>query len=675
MKKWGIGNRRVWIGVVALCAFAASTVGAGPGSTMVRVGNHVPLIAMARSQHIGRLPSNQPMSLAVALNVNDEAALGRLIERLHDPSDALYGQFLTPDEFTQQFAPTQQQFDEVAKYLGDRGLVVAYTHPNRMIIDVTGSASDVENAFQLEMHQYQTPEGQTAFAPNVDPLVSDAVSSRIAGVVGLSSFGNRKSHAHIRPALQQPLQVGSGPGGALSPSDIKKAYNLSGLTQTGTGQTLALFELDGYTPSDITGYTKQFGITAPPLQNILVDTATGAAGAGAGEVTLDIELMMAIAPGVTKILVYEGPNSDAGVIDTYAKIANDNLAKEVSTSWGGAEDQMVASTMIAEKNAFMQMASQGQSIFAAAGDSGAYDDGTNLSVDDPASDPYVVGVGGTNLKLSGTQTYVSESTWAIPASGGNAAQGGGGGISTQWTLPSWQAGIASKANLGSTAMRMVPDVSLDADPNTGYAFFYKGAFGIVGGTSCAAPLWAAFTALINEQRLINKTPVLGFANPAIYQLASSANYALNFHDIADGSTNLHFPTTTAYDLATGWGSFNGTSLFNSLVSPVLPPMIPAGLALTPHNHLIGVSWSGSTGAASYTLSRGTSATGPFTPVASATTATSFQDIGLINGTTYYYVLTGVNSAGTSGNASMSAAPALVVPQTPTSFTLISVAAQ
>src|SRR5262249_33656501 len=145
------------------------------------------------------------------------------------------------------------------------------------------------------------------------------------------------------------------------------AYSLSGTTLNGSGQTLGLFELDGYTASDVTNYENFFSLPHVTLQNVLVDGFSGipSGGGGSAEVTLDIELQIALAPGATRILVYEGPNSTAGVVDTYNRIATDNLAKQISTSWGLPESSNSATVRNSENTIFQQMAAQGQSIFAA----------------------------------------------------------------------------------------------------------------------------------------------------------------------------------------------------------------------------------------------------------------------------------------------------------------------
>ena len=362
----------------------------------------------------------------------------------------------------------------------------------------------------------------------------------------MNSHFHLKTHVRRKTAASREAHPNEAvnPENHITPALIKSAYNLSSTSLTGAGETLALYELDGYTSSDVTAYASQFGLPTLNIKNVLVDGATGKPGDGADEVTVDIELMAALAPGA-RILVYEAPLNAtyANAIDVFNRIVSDNQAKVVSTSWGNAENEINAGDptfITSENNIFQQMAAQGQSMFSAAGDNGAYDDSYNcnnstLEVDDPGSQPYVTSVGGTTLRLNSSGAYVSETSWATSAASGpcvkdaesnpnySAAEGGGGGISTIWPLPSWQSGLGSSANQGSTTMRMVPDVSLDADENnSGYSIYYSGAWIVAGGTSCAAPLWAAFTGLLNQGRVAASMSRVGQFNPAIYPIAKSA---------------------------------------------------------------------------------------------------------------------------------------------------------
>ena len=566
---------RLGLALLGLSALSAPASAQSPGFSALP--GHIPMAART-AQAVAPLTATQPVALALTLPLHRQAELDDLLRGLSDPADPRYGHFLTPEQFTARYSPTPAEYARVIAYAKSLGLTVTGTHPNRTVLDVSAPAGQVGRAFGLHLMTYSRTDGRTFFAPDAEPQVPSALRGLVSGIVGLSNVSLRQPHLRLpfsalSPALD-PLaagrQTGSGPNGGLSPTDIKTAYNLGGIPANGDGQTLALFELDGYTASDVAAYETAFGLPKIPLQNIFLDGATAAplTTNGAAEVTLDIELQAALAPGAAKILVYIGPNSGTGGIDTYNKIATDNLAKQISSSWGLDEISTGASERNAENTVFQQMAAQGQTIYAASGDSGAYDNGSSLTVDDPASQPFMAGVGGTALATNGPGgPYKSETTWNNGA--GNGA--GGGGISTVWNIPSYQSGLAgSAASKGSATKRNVPDVSLDADPNTGYAIYYGGGWTLYGGTSCAAPLWAAFTALVNQRRAAAGSGPLGFANTPLYALAKTGAYAADFHDIADGSTNLFYPAVAGYDNATGLGTFNGAALLADLSGSAAP---------------------------------------------------------------------------------------------------------
>lgn len=534
-----------------------------------RLPGHLPAI-MALSHPVAKTEPNEVLSLALVLPLRHQQQLQQLIQRLYDPSDPLYGHYLTPQQFTALFAPTPQEYAQVALWAQAQGFRVVGTHRNRLLLDVEAPARTVESAFGLHLLQFIGPDGRLFRAPDRNPK---APPVPLAGVVGLDTAANIHPFAHVFSQGYDVLGVaphgGTGPNGGLSPSDIKTAYSFP-TAQTGAGQTLGLLELDGYNPSDIQGYENYFHLPNVPLQNVLIDGFDGKPGNGAIEVTFDIELMVGLAPGASRIIVYEGPNTASGYVDTWARIANDNLAKQVSTSWGAPEDQMPPSIIQAENAIFMQMAAQGQTVYAASGDNGAYDDGTTLSVDDPAAQPYMVGTGGTRL-----YTVSPGGAWSAES----ASVKSGGGISALWPIPSYQQGLISAASKGSTTMRNVPDVALNCD--IGYATFLQGVWINVGGTSACAPSWAAFTALVNEARAQAHLPPLGFANPALYAIARNAtHYAQDFHDITTGS-NKYYPAVPGYDDATGLGTLIGTNLLTDLASPSLPLPTPSNLIGNP----------------------------------------------------------------------------------------------
>jgi kumamolisin len=530
----------------------------------VRLSGHVPSKAVSQALFKEHLDSNVSVPITFVLPLRNQEALEQLIQQINNPADQQhYGKYLTSAEFIENFAPTQEDYDTIIAYVKKLGLDVIGIHPNRILLNVSGPTKSIEAAFQLKLNMYQQTNGRKFYAPDDEPEVPVAIASIINGIVGLDNSAvwhayNRRQEIS-KEMLNAPNAASfpSGPGGGYAPNDIKIAYNLNGVSANGSGQKVALFELGAYLASDITAYATYFGLPSANLTNVLVDGGSG--GAIDPEVALDIELVLALAPQ-SQVYVYEGPNSSQGVLDTYNRIATDNIAKQVSTSWGLGENEVSSQSLQAENTIFQQMAAQGQTIYAAAGDSGAYDDypSKTLVVNDPASQPYVVGVGGTSLTVNATTgAYASETVWNDGL--GNGA--GGGGVSSVWPIPSWQTNVST---VYSKTNRNVPDISLNADQLKGYAIFYNGQWSSYGGTSCAAPLWAAFTALVNEQRQAAAMSVLGFANPPLYTIGTTAaSQTLDYHDITVGN-NLFYQAGPGYDNASGWGSFNGANLFASL---------------------------------------------------------------------------------------------------------------
>ena len=567
---------------ILICSLPAP-VQAAP--LQMRLVGHTPRTALAKAHLLGRVAPQETINLALTLPVHDQAGLTDLLQHLYTPGDPQCGHFLTPQEFTARFGPTPDEYAAVAAFAQQQGLTVTNTHPNRLLLDVSGPASVVEAAFSIHLGRYQSPTGHIFRAPDSDPAIPEALAGHLEGVIGLDTVAVRRPHLRRIPAFGGGNSGNSG----LTPANIKTAYGLQSSTVNGAGQSIALFELDGYDSNDIRTYERAYGLPTASLQNILVDKATGIAGTDSDEVTLDIEMAQALAPNISQIIVYETPNSadsDAPALDCYAKIANDNLAKQVSTSWGAAETTVVQATRKAENSIFLQMATQGQSMMSASGDNGAYDDPNfpnTTDVDDPASQPYVTGIGGTTLTTSGTGAYLSEEAWGDPSDTTFSANGsgGGGGFSTVWPVPPYQTKIGS-----GFSGRSVPDVSFNSDPNTGYAIYYSGTWQTFGGTSCAAPLWAGLTALVNQQRTAQGSGPIGLLNTAIYQIAEGTRYSADFHDITVGN-NLLYPAVTGYDQATGWGTPVGSAL--------LPDLAAYGTSTTSPGRLL---WDNTDGTAS-----------------------------------------------------------------------------
>ena len=501
--------------------------------------------------------------------MRDSQGLSNLVENLYDPASPTYRQFLKPQEILDQYGPTKQQYQAVIAFASSNNLTVTHTHFNRMLLDVSGSVADIEKAFNIHLRTYHRPEGgNDFFAPDAEPTVEEDIP--ILDVSGLSNY--RPPYPLIRPskANVQP-NSGSGSGGTYMGNDFRMAY-VPGVSLTGTGQTLGMLEFDGFYTNDITRYESLAGLPAVPLQTILLDgyngTPTTGSDSGNPEVSLDIEMAISMAPGLSKVIVYEaGPSGIPN--DVLNSMATNEPANQLSCSWGWGGGPSATTDQI-----FQTMAAHGQSFFCASGDSDAYSAGeldNSSEATTPSDSPYITIVGGTTLTTSGpVGSWVSETVWNW-----NNNTGTSGGISSHYAIPTWQQGISMSANGGSTTMRNIPDVALTGDNI--YVAYGNGSSGSFGGTSCATPLWAAFVALVNEQAANYGQPSMGFINPAIYALGKGASYTSLLHDIVTGNdTNSvspnEFYATTGYDLCSGWGTPQGLGLINAL-APQPDPLI------------------------------------------------------------------------------------------------------
>ncbi len=601
---------------IAAALLAAVSTAAAASPSRVRVGS--PPRHPARSSVVGTLPSATRIALTVTLKPRDPAGLASYAQAVSSPGSSLYHHYLTVDEFRQRFGPTRVQIDAVETSLSAQGLRPGSVSTNGLAIPVSASAGAIAHAFSLSFQRVALASGRTAFANTQAPQFAASSAGIVQGVIGLDTLslphpqGLQVAHGRAHSAAAAapgpvPQVVTGGPqpcSAAVShaPSDdaytadqIASAYKFSslyGAGDEGAGQTIAVFELEPNEASDIAAYQACYG-TSASVGYVPVDGGAGS-GAGSGEAALDIEDVIGMAPRA-RVLVYQGPNSDSGPYDTYSQIVNDNQANVISTSWGLCEPEQGSAEIDAENTLFQEAALQGQSVFAAAGDAGSeacYDPGTDfdssLAVSDPASQPFVTGVGGTTLSAPGPPPV--QSAWNDRITDPNHDEGaGGGGISTQWPMPSYQSGApaalrvinssSSRTPCGAPSgsyCREVPDVSADADPDTGYLVYWEGGWIGIGGTSAAAPTWAAFTALVNASSTCNEAPI-GFANPALYKAAANA-YSSDFYDVTSGNNDYtgsqggKFAAGTAYDMASGLGTPDGSMLPPVLCNGGTPPV-------------------------------------------------------------------------------------------------------
>jgi hypothetical protein len=543
----------------------------------------------------GRMAPTDHLHLAISLPVRDKEALARFLGELYDPASTNYHHFLTPQQFADRFGPPKEDYQALIEFARACRLTVTGEHANRLLLAVSGSVADIERAFHTTLRLYPHPtEARAFYAPEATPSLD--LSVPLLDISGLNNYYRpHPTSRHVIPADASghptPLS-GSGPGGNYIGKDFRLAY-APGVTLTGTGQEVGLVEFDGYYARDISNYESQAGLSPFPLQVVLLGDFDGQPGSNNGEVSLDIEMAGSMAPGLQAILVYEADPNNGSLNEVVSRMVSDNLAKQLSCSWSSG-----APTTGSLDQYFLEMAAQGQSFFCASGDKGAY----SGSIPIPIDDPNITAVGGTTLTTGAGGAWAGETVWNW-YTGGEGTGASGGGISTTYGLPSYQTAAITVADQGSTVNRNVPDVALTAD--NVFNTYNDGESGSVGGTSCAAPLWAGFTALVNQQAVaVSGTPV-GFLNPALYALGEGADYAATFHDITSGNNfrnarSTRFVAAPGYDLCTGWGTPKGQALINALAG------LPDPLGISPAN---GFTAAGPVG-------------GPFTPAAQVFTLTN-----------------------------------------------------
>jgi subtilase family serine protease len=577
-----------------------------------------------------------PLKLTIALRPQNASALQSLATAVSTPGSPSYRHFVTVDQFAKRFGATSAQISAVQSQLRSQGLTVGAPSANHLTLPVSGSVAQVQSAFSTRLSKVKLKSGETTYFNSAAVALPASVAGDVQGVVGLDGAAiprpqyvkpTAKRSSMMRHALA-PQEATGGPqpcsqatalqNQGYTADQIATAYNFSPYYLSGdmgAGQTVALYEEGApYPQSDVGEFQGCYGTTGT-VTLVPVDGGPGAYNAndpnaveGDGEVTLDIDVVSELAPKAN-ILVYSAPGTASGGIDTLTAIVSQNQAKVVSISYGACEKNTPQATSTAENTLMQEAAAQGQTVFSSSGDAGdamcsqanpASPD-TSLSVIDPGAQPFNTSVGGTTLTaISPTPTEtVWNDNYTIDNNGGVHGSGSGGGVSQNFKMPAYQSTAASflglvnadsgKVSCGGGSCREVPDVAADASAGTGYVVFSNGAWTVTGGTSASSPLWAGLFALADASSTCRGLS-LGFANPALYQVAGSA-YLSNFYDIgptpspksgqADNDVFFNhtngfdanpgiYPTTADYDMTTGLGSPNAAALGKSLCSVRAP---------------------------------------------------------------------------------------------------------
>jgi hypothetical protein len=615
-------------------AFAAEPPVTAPAVRLATAGSRVP----AGAARLGPLPSDRQLTMSVILRPSHTTELAALLHDLYDPSSPRYGQWLATGEFDREFGPSPAEVAGVTSWLRGKGLLD--TTVQGMTVRTTGSARDFARAFGVSFAGYRLRQGAAGYAASAPPLVPSAVAGGIATIVGLSdtvrfdSALDRQPRGippHASPRATTPTGLSD-----AHASTCARAINFAGLTYwtprqvgslyrmndlfgaglNGKGKTIALLELGQSRPADTSAYLSCFGLHND-VKIVHIDGGALPDTTGTLEAEIDTQEVATQAPGAA-IVSYEAPNNASGEYDAYSRIVSENRAQVISTSWGKCEAALEAEpdfrgqpVMDALHTVFQQAAAQGQSVFAATGDTGSEDcyDGTStppsetLQVDHPADDPFVTGVGGTALLQPGLEPVWNECEGSVGdscAAGGDHA--GGGGLSNHYKRPSWQP-LASNATC--TTCREVPDISANA--GVGETFFDSDSssgpnplldhWTAVGGTSIAAPLLAGMAADITQTC---KGGRLGNFAPKLNALAATHVYGSALVDVTQGFnwstflpetpgsidlTRNHagaYKTSTGFDLASGLGVPIASGLTCPHITSLSPNHGPPGIHVTVH---------------------------------------------------------------------------------------------
>ena len=593
-----------------------------------------------------------PVTVTLSLKLRDEQAASERLESVYTKGSANFHQFLTAAEFASQFGPTDADVAAASAHLAKYGLQAQRS--GATTLRVTGSPAALEDAFQVRLHVYDVAasaggEAYRFFAPTTTPKIPSEVSAVVEGVVGLSTRPQFAPHLQRAPLKHGAADIKTTKAstalpdalGYLTVLDFEKYYDVDPLIQkglSGKGRTLGIVTLASFTKSDAFAYWSALGLNVSKsrIKIVNVDGGPGAPSDASGslETTIDVEQSGGIAPGAN-IIVYQAPNTNQAFLDAFVHAIEDNTAESISVSWGAWEwfnnlanspvtDPFTGETVSELKafhEVFLQAALQGQSMFAAAGDAGAYDanDGLTppdwslaLSVDNPASDPYITAAGGTTL--AGTQEFTLpnnktlsvtvpvERVWGWdyllplcdaldldPIECGIFPVGSGGGVSFEYALPFYQAGLqgiqttqphqsfidedtippTTLINLPANyAGRNVPDVSFNADPDTGYIVYYTSSatgFGLEpfwGGTSFVGPQLNGLVGLIGQ----GQKNRLGLLNAALYEIAKTKGAygsSAPYNEITRGNNDFYYGRS-GYSPAVGIGTINVSHLATAL---------------------------------------------------------------------------------------------------------------
>ncbi|MDR3687835.1 MAG: protease pro-enzyme activation domain-containing protein [Fimbriimonas sp.] len=535
---------RILNGVALLCALSALSMGQNSPPKLVQMQKELPK-AMLSAISIGAKPASDKLSLSISLNLSDPAGLQSYADSVSDPYSPNYRRFISPEEVGRRFGPSMAQVQAVTTFLKSSGMKIRLVGKNRMSILAETTVAKAQAAFHTSIEQFRpatapmTP-ATIRFSFTTPPSIPAGIADYVQNIAGLEDFSRPQRRVY------------------LTPTQLRTAYGLSTIYSGGSqgqGRTVGISNYDGFKVSNVATEITQFTLPSPSAgatTNIKVETVSGGSGSGqeSGEGDLDIQTVIGMAP-LSNVIIYDGGSND--IIGVLTLEASDNTADIITESYGWTLD---ASTAIAAHNLHVAMSSQGITYMAASGDSG-----TDLQgYDYPNKDPEVLSVGGTSLVLNSNNTRQTEVGW-----NSNGGAGGGGWAVTTDAFnkrPSYQVGTGIPP-ASSIPYRLFPDVSMDADPGTGYYVYMEGNWYGIGGTSGACPTFAGGLADC-EQQLI-KAGAIAVDSTGHYRLGRIQDllYSYNgdasvFYDVKSGTNGVlpngsNSVATVGWDTDSGWG--------------------------------------------------------------------------------------------------------------------------
>ncbi|MGI9184749.1 MAG: protease pro-enzyme activation domain-containing protein [Solirubrobacteraceae bacterium] len=505
-----------------------------------------------RVSYLGPAPGPRRLSFDLVLRVPGQRRMQRALAALLNPRSPQFRHFITPRQFGRRFGLSRRSLISLEGWLRAAGMRVQAASPQRTQLAVSADINTVRRLFSVGIGDYRDPAGHHFTGVRGTVRIPAALTSVVTGVIGLDTGPRFVAH-------DVPLT-------GLDPAAAAAAYGVTALHRgglQGQGETIAVVSFSTFDPQDPAAFARQNHLRGPQIQVIPVDGGTTDTS-GTLEANLDLDVIRAIAPRA-HILFYEVPQSTRAYADVINRIVRQRRATIISSSWGQCELRLDPAERAADSRVLAAAVGAGVSAFIASGDQGAYDcqqsdlADRRRSVDWPAASANAVAVGGTRLLLGPGSRYTGEAAWEDQLSG----FGGGGGVSINDVRPVWQRG-SGVSGPWSTGHRQLPDVSAAADPGTPWSFYAYGSVGTEGGTSAAAPFWAAAMALVREYAARHGVAQLGYLNPILYALAGSPQRFAPFHDVTRGG-NRFYPAGPGWDPATGLGSPDVYNLARDIV--------------------------------------------------------------------------------------------------------------